>query len=490
MSFNKKITLLLTLFLLAPCLSMAGDYINYSLETPASGLAGNSVVEIVWDGYYLWVGTGSGLSRSSDGGTTWQTSDHTNGLNQDGISAIAFKEKDSTIWVATSYTQIIDGVPIPFGSGFNQTKRDIISWASSQPEQASSVGKLAYDLAISDTTVWAGCFYGGLIRFKDEGVTWENVFIDSVSRYDYENGLYQDFRNRVFAVTTDHSDPDPDTTFILSGTAAGIFKFVYTTADTADTVIAYQHDDTISTTISGNFVISLGVQKFGNNRKIIWAGTQPTYSGNYAASFTTDQGATWYQTLAGDKIWNFDFKDSVVWAATSSGLKRSTDLGASWEVFNYMQDKDRPDQQILSTEFYAVKLVGDTIWAGNFDGLVKSTDDGISWKVYRSFANIGSPQATSSYAYPNPFSPMLANQGVRIHYKPDADGEVTIKIYDFEMKLVKTVLENASRAGGVEYDQVWDGKNENEEIVANGIYFFKIEGPGGQKEWGKIGVIK
>jgi len=42
----------------------------------------------------------------------------------------------------------------------------------------------------------------------------------------------------------------------------------------------------------------------------------------------------------------------------------------------------------------------------------------------------------------------------------------------------------------VEYDQVWDGKNEKDEIVANGIYFFKIEGPGGQKEWGKIGVIR
>jgi len=489
MSHNKKIILFLTLVLLVPSLSQSGDYINYSLETPASGLAGNSVVEIIYDGRYVWVGTGSGLSRTSDGGITWQTFDHTNGLNQDGISAIAFNPKDSTLWVATSYNQIIDGVPIPFGSGFNQTRRDIISWASSQPEQASGVGKLAYDIAISDTTVWAACFYGGLIRSEDKGQTWENVFIDSVSRYDYENGLYQDFRNRVFAVTADHSDSDPDTTFIWSGTAAGIFKFIYTASDTADTVIGYSSYDTLQP-ISGNFVISLGVQKFGNNRKIIWAGTQPTYNGSYAASFSTDQGATWYQTLAGDKIWNFDFKDSVVWAATSSGLKRSTDLGASWKVFNYMQDKDRPDQQILSTEFYAVRLVGDTIWAGNFDGLVKSTDDGISWKVYRSFANIGSPQATSSYAYPNPFSPMLANQKVRIHYKPDSDGEVTIKIYDFEMKLVKTIPGNATRFVGVEYDEVWDGKNEKGETVANGIYFFKIEGPGGQKEWGKIGVIK
>ncbi len=490
MNHNKKIIFFLMLILLVPSLSQSGDYFNYSLETPASGLPGNSVVEIIYDGRYVWVGTGSGLSRTSDGGANWQTFDHSNGLNQDGISAIAYNPEDSTLWVATSYTQVIDGVPIPFGSGFNSTKRDAINWSSSTPEQASSVGKLAYDLAVSDTTVWAACFYGGLIRSKDKGQTWENVFVDSVSRYDYENGIYQDFRNRVFAVMADHSESG-DTTFIWSGTAAGIFKFVYTTSDTADTVIAYQHDDTIFTTISGNFVISLGIQRLSDGRKIIWAGTQPTFSGYYAASFSTDNGATWNQTLAGDRVWNFDFDDSVVWAATSSGLKRwSFDLGATWKVFNYMQDKDRPDQQILSTEFYAVRVAGDTIWAGNFDGLVKSTDDGNTWKVYRSFAAIGSPQATSSYAYPNPFSPLIANQGVRIHYKPDSDGEVTIKIYDFEMKLVKTILENASRAGGVEYDQVWDGRNEKEEVVANGIYFFKIEGPGGQKEWGKIGVIK
>jgi len=96
----------------------------------------------------------------------------------------------------------------------------------------------------------------------------------------------------------------------------------------------------------------------------------------------------------------------------------------------------------------------------------------------------------NSYAYPNPFSPLVANDAVRIHYKPKSDGYVTIKIYDFEMKLVNTILEDAYRDGGVEYDQTWDGTNGKGEIVANGIYFFKIEGPGGQEEWGKIGVLK
>jgi hypothetical protein len=493
MRFNKKIILLFFLLLSVISLSPTWAYINYSLEEPDSGLAGNSVVEIIYDGENIWVGTGNGISYSADGGVTWLSFDRNNGLNQDGISAIGFK--DLTLWVATSYTQIIDGVPIPYGSGFNKTTNLGQDWFSFSPEQASSVGKLAYDITFSDTTVWAACFYGGLIRLrsKNDSLYWENVFVDSTVKVDYDSGYYEDYRNRLFSVVADTSN---DTTFIWAGTAAGIFKFVYTTSDTADTVIGYAQNDTLPS-ISGNFVVSLAIQKYGN-KKIIWAGTQPTYYGTNAASYTTDEGATWSLTLEGDKVWNFDFsgngsggEDSIVWAATSSGLKKSTDFGQNWEVKNFMQDKDRPDQQILSTEFYAVRVVDDSIiWAGNFDGLAKSTDYGNTWKVFRSFVSIGSPEAKDSYAYPSPFSPRIANEATRIHYQPKSDGDVTIKIYDFEMKLVKTILENGSRTGGVEYDQTWDGTNEKGDVVANGIYFFKIEGPGGQKEWGKIGVLK
>ncbi|MFH0931450.1 MAG: FlgD immunoglobulin-like domain containing protein [Candidatus Zixiibacteriota bacterium] len=495
MRYNKKIILLFFLLLSVISLSSTWAYINYSLEEPFSGLAGNSVVEIIYDGENIWVGTGNGISYSPDGGATWLSFDRNNGLNQDGISAIGYK--DSVLWVALSYNQIIDDVPIPFGAGFNKTTNRGQNWDSLFPEQASKVGKLAYDIAFSDTTVWAACFYGGLVRSRDKGLHWENVFVDSAAKAEYDNGRYPEI-NRFFAVAADNSDPD--TTFIWTGTAAGIFKFIYTvsdstdTTDDADTVIGYVQNDTLPS-ISGNFVVSLAVQKLNGDKKIVWAGTQPTYYGFYAASYSTDGGSTWSTTLEGDKIWNFDFMDSVVWAATSSGLKkgikRSDDSVYSWEVYNYMQDKDQPDQQILNPEFYAVRVVDDSIiWAGNFDGLVKSTDYGNTWKVFRSFVSIGSPQAKTSYAYPNPFSPMLANQKVRIHYQPKSDGYVTVKIYDFEMKLVKTLIENEEKKEGEESEAIWDGTNEKGEIVANGIYFFKVKGPGGQEEWGKIGVIK
>lgn len=78
----------------------------------------------------------------------------------------------------------------------------------------------------------------------------------------------------------------------------------------------------------------------------------------------------------------------------------------------------------------------------------------------------------------------------RIRYRPLRDGQVTIKIYDFAMNLVRTLEDNQQRLGDVEYEAVWDGRNGKGEIVANGVYFFKVEAPGGQTEWGKVVVLK
>jgi len=85
---------------------------------------------------------------------------------------------------------------------------------------------------------------------------------------------------------------------------------------------------------------------------------------------------------------------------------------------------------------------------------------------------------------------MLSSGGVvRIHYKPQKDGPVNIKIYDFAMNLVKTLVDEKSVAG-VDQDKEWDGRNDNGNIVANGVYFFKVEAPGGQTEWGKLVILK
>jgi len=822
---------------------------NFSLDTNP-GLAGNSMGDIVYDGKYIWVGTGDGLSYSPDSGKTWFTYNNTNGLNANDISALAVF--DSTLWVACAYTKMYEGEPIPYGIGFNKTTNRGKDWESSIPEQVDYAGKLAYDIAFDDSSVWAACWYGGLIHswIDHDTLKWQNVFVDSFARKDYEGGLYEYLNNRFFSVVVDtacpkekklknsindiacygtliwvatqnglyssadtgktwfrfdtsngltangvyslagytsFSDADTtsflcvgvytgekeyelpflpfltgagfnnttnygaswdtsrpdqatgldkfaygiaiadtviwsacgkgglvrsfdwgktwknvfvdtsakrryeegnllnkdifisvavdtfslDTTIIWGGTGNGIYKFIYTTSDSADTVIRYLNHETgepfevvsigiqrynnyttvwasgcslktfgpwppadptdpltykstdggetwntylggihvrdfafqgptvwaatdqglkrtkdggiywdtyeildtakqriipsnftsvcvtdstiwagtvdglvkskddgktwqvikfaqsfkkaiwagtaagiykfiynyrdvfdtvlnynyYSNGITGDFVVGTAIQKY-NDKKIIWAGTQPAYYGGYGASKSTNDGDSWSVTLGGDRVWNFAFDDSVVWAATSSGLKRSYDGGGSWDEFNYMKDKDEITKNgIFSTEFTSVAVIDGEVWAGNQDGLTKAPKDvkvgeDTVWNVYRTSVPIGTKGSETAYAYPSPYSPLLSTGGVvRIHYKPQKDGPVTIKIYDFAMNLVITLVDEKS-AAGVDQDKEWDGRNDKGDMVANGVYFFKVEAPGGQTEWGKLVILK
>jgi hypothetical protein len=161
-----------------------------------------------------------------------------------------------------------------------------------------------------------------------------------------------------------------------------------------------------------------------------------------------------------------------------------------------MKDKDEITKNgIFSSEFTSVAVIDGEVWAGNADGLVKAPKDvkvgeDTVWNVFRTSVPIGGKGSEEAYAYPSPFSPVLSTGGVvRIHYKPRKDGPVTIKIYDFAMNLVITLRDEKS-AAGIDQDREWDGKYDKGDIVANGVYFFKVEAPGGQTEWGKLVILK
>jgi hypothetical protein len=58
------------------------------------------------------------------------------------------------------------------------------------------------------------------------------------------------------------------------------------------------------------------------------------------------------------------------------------------------------------------------------------------------------------------------------------------------MQPVRTLLQKASRLNGNEYDEIWDGKNDNRSLVANGVYFYRLEIGTQSLLWGKIVVLK
>ena len=208
-------------------------------------------------------------------------------------------------------------------------------------------------------------------------------------------------------------------------------------------------------------------------------------------SYSFDGGSTWSTTLLGEFAHNIAFYDSIVYVVTDNGLFRSSDFGNSWIKSGTILDQTNL-QRFASTELYAVAAEGDTIWTAGPDGIAYTLDSpanpfGSFWKVFRTYVPVGSSPKT--YSYPLPFSPN--QEVVRIHYgMRGQDAPVTIRIFDFAMQPVKTLLRNAMRTANSEQDEIWDGRDGRGRRVANGVYFYSVEIGGSGPAWGKILVIQ
>ncbi|MFQ6003819.1 MAG: hypothetical protein ACE5KJ_08735, partial [Candidatus Zixiibacteriota bacterium] len=392
---------------------------SFQPPKPIVGLAGNSIGDIKWDGNQVWVGTGSGLSKSIGGGDTvfdWYTYKKEHGLGEDGISTVTVAKGE--VWVSTS-SGTSDR---PIGNGISMTENEGDTWLTLTPDETVGPGNIAWDIALTDTAIWAACwngygqFDGGLIKSSDGGQTWETVIPTTE-----KNGQF------TFAVLIDSSD-------IWVGTAAGISK----STDGGQSWVTYNSE---RDGITGNWVFSFGVQRLSGG-KILWACTWPTGENeSYGVSKTEDGGATWTtcDSLNNIQAIDFAFQDSVVWVATFRGLKKSSDGGRTWETYT-------TEQGLASNEVTSVEIADGVIWVGTTDGLNRSKDDGKTWELIRTSSPTARLDLKPTYAFPNPFSP-FRHQFVRIRYSISSSDRVTIKIFDFAMDEVITLVAGEFRQG-------------------------------------------
>ncbi len=470
--------------------------------------AGNIVTNICINGDTVWIGSSKGLSRTTDGGKSWKNYYQTPEFGTAKISAIACK--NGVIWVALARTVTIDNNQFPEGLGLLYSTDGGKTWTKvNQPADVqadtietygvnqiktlpitTTINNITYDIAISKDAVFIASFAGGLRKSTDMGRTWQRVvlppdFLNQISpeqNLNFELDPVKNYNHRVFSVIV------VDDSVIWVGTADGINK----STDGGKSWVKFNHQNQ-SQPISGNFVVALGHQKFRSNdseKNIIWGATiNANDPDEYKAlSFSDDGGNTWKTTLAGEFVHNLDFKDSIVYAVSDNGLWRTVNFGEIWERAGKITDLSS-HQVIHTNTFYSIGVQGDTIWAGSADGLAKFKDSESftnSWKIFRAYEKVSG--LNKSYAYPNPFSPW--NEVVRIHYSVDKPvSKVTVEIFDFSMRKIKTIIANATRTGVREYDEVWDGKDDAGNVVPNGVYFYKIKIDDNEL-YGKILVVQ
>jgi hypothetical protein len=204
----------------------------------------------------------------------------------------------------------------------------------------------------------------------------------------------------------------------------------------------------------------------------------------YGVAYSHNYGKTW-TTAIEHSAWDFAFIGDTVLVATNDGLYLSDDY-SNWEVIREFNDSDpsRP-RRYFPSGIFAVETVGSDIWVGGADGTVRIA--GGDTTIFRSRI-----RASEHFAYPSPFSPIASTRkGTTIHYMPPKTTAVTIRIYDFNLDLVRTVVDNEIRFAGIDVDNdVWDGRNDKGKLVANGIYFYNIKLGTGEDWWGKVAVVK
>lgn len=480
-------------------------------------ISSSNVSDIITIGDTIWIGTGQGLSLSTDNGNTWKKFTNDNTFGTESISAIGYYK--GTFWAATAHSVVKDNQSLPEGSGLKYTTDNGNTWTSiPQPLDSQSdsvviygnnhlralpvtvaVQNLVYDIAFTPGTIWIATFAGGLRKSTDIGKTWQRVvlppdYLDEVKPSDTLNFCMQpvsgnfcsenNLNYRVFSVISTN-----DSTLYV-GTADGINK----STDNGISWRKFTHSNEVNP-ISGNFVVALG---YNNSNNTVWAATWQAENASefYGVSFSTDGGENWQTTLDGERVHNFAFQNNNVIAPSDDGAFRTTDEGTNWILPSSIADANS-GVQIVSTTFYAAGFNRNFVWLGADDGLARLEENPGSvwsgrWTVY--FASQLLNSASSTYAYPNPFNPRT--DILKIKYSTGGNNvPVTIRIFDFGMHVVRTVVQNAERGTVHSIDQsggvvdYWNGLDDAGNMVPNGVYFYSVDTGSGKPLYGKILVI-
>ena len=481
----------------------------------------NSISDIITRGDTVWLGTSRGVSLSTNRGDTWTNFYNTPSFGTESISAIGFDHSSGTFWAATAHSIDRDGQSLPEGSGLRFTTDGGQTWKSvSQPLDNQNdtievygnnsiralpvtvaVQNLIYDIAFTPNTIWIATFAGGLRKARidslrlNQNYKWQRVvlppdYLNSIKPSDTLSFCLQpvkgkfcsenNFNHRVFSVVSAN-----DSTLYV-GSAGGINK----STDNGISWKKFTHKNQ-TYPISGNFVVALSYNKFDNT---IWGATWVTDSTtNFnGVSSSSDGGETWQTFLEDEKAHNFGFKSGSVLAPTDNGVFRTANEGLTWILPNSIVD-EQTRFAISTNVFYSAASQGNDVWIGSADGLAKLNEivgtvwEG-KWKVY--FASIPLESKDEAYVFPNPFSPKN-DEGLKFKYTTEGiTSNVTIRIYDFAMNYVRTVIQNTPRNISTDIERVvWDGKDDAGNTVTNGVYFYRIEIGDRDPIYGKIIVM-
>ncbi len=480
-----------------------------AVETVRAGLGANDLADIEWDGESIWV-SGSGtltthLWGSGRSVTDWLSYSGETGFGRGSMTAL--HARNDTLIVAWRYNDEVNGEMSLLGDGLSISTDRGATWRHIPVVQMflDRAGlnypgnyTITYDIEVVNRTIWAATTSGFLLKSTNLGQTWTDILPDG-GPLDLLNNNHHGQCVDVYG----------DTLWV------GTFQGMNLSTDGGDTWVnfSYATDGGDGPVMPGNFCVAVDHNVAGGKTHV-WVGSQPYYGlGTYGIAHTDDNGATWEYATTNYSAWNFAFghpdpdhpqvSDRTVYAATDSGLVVTNDLGETWSVLTVVEDEDL--RWTADTQVFGVLVVGDSLWVTGSDGLALSEDWGTTWSIFRGVTRVktldkgdttvgiaGSFDDVEAYAFPNPFTPRRSNRDygrTRINYALTGDARVNVAIHDFAGRIIREIIEDEFRAGGRDYQEVWDGRDADGVIVPNGTYFYTITTGRGDSASGKIVVL-
>ena len=491
--------------------------------------------------------TGDGLSAEH-----WVTFTEQNGLGRGAVSALA-AAGDTVWVATLVDSVIGGQRDRQAGNGLSLSLDGGLSWEhipngrifdpavpSFRGGPRTAAQNACFGLAFEGDTVWGTFFAGSSVRSKNNGRSWERVLPDGADRIVFTEADTAADSLDILAdsLSTTGADDDRiaqvlasadslrrqrllhrtfsviaygDTAWI--GTSAGVARTLDGGATWANFRVRLDSDDKpLPGNISAEWVVALERQRLSSGASVIWAGTRVAEGQGQAdgISYTLDSGNSWrfFKESPGEEgpgfAWDFAFTDDGVWASTEKGLFLSEDGGLSWGPVT-VADPDTRDA--LRGTFNGLESIRgadgvEAIWVGAENGLGRSVDGGVSWKVLnfplltrsvdtgRIVGEVGvvDPESSTTYAAPNPFDPS-EGELTRIIYSLAGEAAVTIDLFDFASRRVRRLVGDAHRTGGRNHGENWDGRDDDGDVVANGVYFYRLETDGGHRAFGKVVVL-
>ena len=507
---------------------MAGD-------STLSGLIGTGISDIKESSNAIWLGSGHGISKTTDDGETFRSfSRQFSNISYGGVSAMAVQ--GDTAWFAFAIDSLVGEETMQTGTGIARTLdggqnwtllpqpmdslRWIYEWNSdhtaivdSSSEVYSSIHlfgqvldavdvvtpikNVTFDLAFDGKRLWASSFAGGLRKSYDLGDTWERVLLPWDDYTELDSLLLVNLQSEIIADSSSH--------YFVIDPVLHLNHRVFSVIAWGDTIWAgsagganfswdggrsWKHYSSSTSNMSGNWIVAMHRQNRNDGSTVIWASTVTTGGSEVTGlSYFREDEKYWYTTMPNKRFHNFASSGVAIYAAGEDGLFKSKD-GDHFAVFPPIQSADG-SSNIFSDAAYSVLVRDDGgVWVGTGDGLAITYNEGLTWQIEKAQAQLS---GQTLIAFPNPFYPSLSkqlkNEGhLIIQYDALVGQSTTVKIYDWVMSEVATLQDGNSIASSGSQEIYWTGRNSAGQLVSNGTYFVQLKA-GDDISWTKVMVI-